>query len=361
MHNPTLAVVIMAGGKGERFWPESRASFPKQFLPLAGDVPLLRQTVDRVLPVAPAERIYVVTGAAYQALVAKTLPDIPAENILIEPVGRNTAPCIGWAARVLEANLGPDAVMAVLPSDHCITKAAEFRTILQAAALHAHTTGDLVTLGIEPSRPETGYGYIEYGDEITSIAGQRCHSVRRFVEKPNLEKACEFLEAGCYLWNSGMFIWRVDAILAAICKHLPDLAAGLIRILPVTQDGGASLDREFPRLPAISIDYGIMEKANHISVFPCDIGWDDVGSWPALERVRTADANGNVTIGRHVGVRTHNTIVVSRNNRLVTTLGVSDLIIVESDGVLFICPRAEAQNVREIVTELRKQGLEDCV
>jgi mannose-1-phosphate guanylyltransferase len=356
-----LAVVIMAGGRGERFWPESRLNRPKQFLSLTGSQPMLEQTVERVLPLAPWERVYVVTAAAYEGLVRHTLPHLPTDNLLLEPVGKDTAPCIGWAAQHIAQTWGPDTVLAVLPADHSIQDAPELCRLLSAAVERAHQSSELITLGIQPDRPETGYGYIEYGELNAVVQGRMCYKVKRFVEKPTSQRAQEFLAAGGFLWNSGMFVWRADAILQAIQQHLPEIAAGLRRIQPVSQDGGESLALEYRRLPAISIDYGVMEKASNVCVFPCDISWDDVGSWFALERVLPADEHGNVVVGDHIGVRTGSSVIIGHAGRLIATLGVQDLIVVDAGDVVVVCPKSEAHNIRDLVAELRNKGRQELL
>lgn len=355
-----LSVVILAGGKGERFWPASRQGRPKQFLPLTGQQVMLQRTVERVTPaIVGLERVYVVTGQEYVPLVQEALPNLPTANILAEPVGRNTAPGIGWAATHLARCWGEQSVMAVLPADHHITGENEFRAVLKAAVQRASESDELITLGIKPERAETGYGYIEKGDFLAQVQGYPCYSVRRFVEKPHEARAKELVAAGTYEWNSGMFIWRVAAIQAAIARHLPELAYGLQQIKPLAEDGGASLQEVYPRLSAISIDYGVMEKAERVSVFPVAMGWDDVGSWPALMRLHPADNQGNVTLGKNVAVRSHDCLIVNQTEGLITALGVDDLVIVASEGAIMVCRRAEAQNVRQLVNELHRQGFED--
>ncbi len=353
-----FSVVILAGGKGERFWPESRSKRPKQFLPLTADKVMLRQTIDRVVPaIAPIDRVYIVTEASYASLVSAIAPELPAGNLLLEPVGRNTAPGIGWAAHHLAAIGRSAEVMVVLPADHSVGNEAMFNSVIHAAVHRAAETNELVTLGIKPDRPETGYGYIALGEKLTEVGGYPCHRVVRFVEKPPLAQAEAMCNSGLYLWNSGMFIWRVDAILGAIERTLPEICAGLRDIKPVHSDNGASLAEIYPRLAAISIDYGVMEKSTNITVFPCDISWDDVGSWSALARLLPVDNAGNLTAGKHVGLRTSNSIVINRTDQIVTTLGVADAIIIAVDGVVMVCPLDEAPNVRDMVNELRRQGL----
>jgi len=353
-----IVALIMAGGKGERFWPKSREKLPKQFLNLTGKGTLLQLTAKRINKLVDWERIYVIAGQDYVELIKEQLPEMPAENIIVEPEGRNTAPCIGLAALHIQRDY-PDAVMAVLPSDHYIKDEETYCGMLAAAARLAGQGDNLVTLGIRPDRPETGYGYIQVGEKYDDFNGHPGHKVIRFVEKPDQETAEEYLAGGDYLWNSGMFIWKVSTIMKMFSRFMPELYRGLEKISQAwdTLRGQEVLVEEFGKLEKTSIDYGIMEKAESIFVFPGDFGWDDVGSWTALERVVGADKDGNVVKGEVITINTKG-CVIEGSDKVIATLGVEDLIIVDGGDVLLICPKKESQNVRQVIQRIREEGLE---
>ncbi len=349
--------VIMAGGRGERLWPLSTPERPKQFLALAGDRTMLQETVDRIRPLVPAARTYVVAPKEFAHLVRRQL-DIPEENILVEPVGRNTAPCLGLAAVVLRAK-DPQAVMIALPADHVIGDRDRFRTILEAAVKVAARGECLVTLGIVPDRPATGYGYIRRGELFQEMGEGTVYHARGFTEKPDRKTAEEFLASGEYLWNSGMFVWRVDTFLKALAAHMPELHAGLgeIEAHLGQADWARTVARVYAGLPAVSVDYGVMERASNVVVIPADIGWSDVGDWSALDAVLSADENGNVVRARHVGIETDGCVIYAENpKRLVATVGLKDLVIVETDQGLLVVRKDRAQDVRRIVDLLRGKG-----
>jgi mannose-1-phosphate guanylyltransferase len=354
-----MYAVIMAGGRGTRFWPRSRDRKPKHLLDILSERTIIQETVDRLLPLVPPERILVVTGRAHAAELARQLPDIPARNILIEPMGRNTAPCIGLAAHVVR-RLAPDEVMAVLPADHLITDEARFLDVLRAAAEAAAPGRHLVTVGIAPTAPETGYGYLELGEETGSAGMEKIRRVRSVREKPDLETAKAFLVEGNYVWNSGMFVWTAGAVLEAIGRWLPDLAKGLETIDTAlgTERENTVLENVYPGLPSISIDYGVMEKADNVLALRGDFGWSDVGSWDALWEVSPKDDSGNVLRGSVAAAGTKNSLVVARD-RLVALAGIEDLIVVDTEDALLICKRGDSQRVREVVDILEKKGLRE--
>ena len=299
-----ITALIMAGGRGERFWPKSRRNLPKQFLSLTDDgKTMIQLTVERILPLVKMEDIYIATNKDYRKLVQEQLPEIPEENILCEPAGRNTAPCIGLGA-VHMAKKYEDAVMLVLPSDHLIKFTKMFLTTLRDACQVAESGENLVTLGITPDYPETGYGYIKFDPQITE---GRAYGVERFVEKPSLETAKEYLATEEYLWNSGMFVWRVSTILKNMEAYLPDIYTRLIKIKDSIGTNGEEyvLEHEFLEMESQSIDYGIMEKASNIYIIPGTFGWDDVGSWLAIERIKRTNESGNVLNGNVITVNTH--------------------------------------------------------
>lgn len=357
-----MYIVIMAGGRGTRFWPRSRDRKPKHLLDILSERTIIQETVDRLLPLVPPERILVVTGRTHAAELARQLPDIPAENILIEPMGRNTAPCIGLAAhyirRLQKLHPSEDEIMAVLPADHLITDATRFLEVLRAAAEAAAPGRNLVTIGIAPTAPETGYGYLELGEEEGTARGEKVWQVRSVREKPDRETAQAFLAEGCYVWNSGMFVWTASAIIDAIGQWLPDLAGGLTRIDTAlgTDRENAVLEDVYPGLPSISVDYGVMEKADNVLVLRGDFGWSDVGSWDALWEVSPKDPLGNVLKGSVAVTGTRNSLVVARD-RLVALAGVEDLIVVDTEDALLVCRRGDSQRVKELVDLLEKEGL----
>ena len=343
--------LIMAGGRGERFWPKSRKNLPKQFLSLTDDgKTMIQLTVERILPLVDMQDIYIATNRDYKKLVREQLPEIPEENILCEPVGRNTAPCIGLGA-VHIARKYDDAVMFVLPSDHLIKYNTIFLNTLSDAAEVAEQGENLVTLGITPDYPETGYGYIKFNPNQTM---KRAFAVDRFVEKPDLETAKEYLATEQYLWNSGMFIWKVSTILHNMEKYLPETYAGLQRIQNAiaTEDEQNVLEQEFEAFHSESIDYGIMEKAQNIYILSGSFGWDDVGSWLAVERIRQSNEFGNVITGNAVTVDTKNTIIEG-SKKLIATVGIEDLIIVDTEDALLICEKDSAGNIKKVLENLK--------
>lgn len=346
--------LIMAGGKGERFWPKSRQSLPKQFLSLTEDgKTMIQLTVERILPIVKMEDIYIATNQVYKALVMEQLPGIPEENILCEPVGRNTAPCIGLGAIHMQKRYG-DAVMLVLPSDHLIKYTAMFLDTVKRGCTVAEEGENLVTLGIMPHCPETGYGYIKYKP------GKSFHDaleVERFVEKPDLETAKKYVASEQYLWNSGMFIWKVSTILKNLETHLPEIYEGICTIGQAigTPQQEMVLQAVFERLPSESIDYGVMEKAKNIYILSGSFGWDDVGSWLAVERLRTSDAFGNVISGNVVSVRTKNSIIQG-DKKLIATVGINDLIVVDTQDALLICKKDSAGDIKKVLENLRLCG-----
>lgn len=355
-----MYVVIMAGGKGERFWPCSRNNRPKQLLNLTGKGSMLQETFRRALSLVEPCDVYVVTTQALVPAVRDHLPDLPAENVIAEPVGRNTAPALGLAALWLERR-DPEEVMLTLPADHYVDDARAFASTLSKAASVARTLNWAGTIGVRPTRPETGYGYIERGEEPLRPEGilAAAYPVLRFVEKPDLERAQQFLATGRFLWNSGMFIWKVSTLLGLIDTHVPDLAASLARIRPVISSDRAwgVIREEYARLRSVSVDYGIMERADSVFVVPAQFAWDDVGSWRSIERVLPRDPQGNAVSGNFVGIDARG-LVVQAEKALVAAVGVSDLVIVESDGAILICAKDRTQDVRKVVAELTARNLD---
>jgi len=343
--------LIMAGGRGERFWPRSRQNMPKQFLSLTDDgKTMIQLTVERILPLVAMEDIFIVTNRGYRELVRAQLPELPEGNILCEPVGKNTAPCIGLGAVHIAKKYG-DAVMMVLPSDHLIKYTSLFLNTLSDACEVAEQGGNLVTLGIAPDCPETGYGYIKFQPEQTL---GRAFAVERFVEKPDLETAKAYLASEQYLWNSGMFIWKTSTILDNLQAHLPETYAGLCKIREAigTPMEEQVLEREFQGFRAESIDYGVMEKARDIYILSGAFGWDDVGSWLAVSRIKRSNELGNVVEGNVVTVDTRDTIIQG-GGKLIAAVGLEDMIVVDSEDALLICEKAHAGDIKKVLENLK--------
>jgi mannose-1-phosphate guanylyltransferase len=348
-----LYALVMAGGKGTRFWPQSRRRRPKQVTPLGGGPSLLRATVDRLLPLVPAERILVVTGEVMLDAVREEVPDIPPDNVLVEPSGRNTAPCVGWGAVEVGRRGGGDAVMAVLPSDHRITKPDQLRAVLQAAADAARQTNALVTVGITPTRPETGFGYLEVGTTVGEWGGWTFAGVERFVEKPDRQTAERYVSEGRHLWNAGMFLFTVDSIRDAFRHYLPRSAEALEEL----QHDPSRLHELWERLEETSIDYGVMERSRHLLTVPSDIGWSDLGSWNALPEVLPEVEGGWGEAKATVGVDARR-CVVHAPDKLVALLGVSDLVVVDTPDAILVMDRHRAQEVRRLIARLEALDLE---
>jgi len=356
-----LHAVIMAGGSGTRFWPASRGDRPKQLLSLASDDPLLRVTVDRILPLVPAERVWVVTTAATADATRSLLDELPADHVLAEPTGRDTAACVAYAARVL-LHHDPDAHCLVFPADHVIADEDRFRSAMAAGAAMVAERGGLLTFGVTPTRPETGYGYLEFGEEVQTGGEWRVHTLNRFVEKPDRETAEGYLADGGYLWNSGMFAWRAVDLLAEVRRQLPLLFDGVGAIGDAlgTAEEATALNEIYPHLPQTSVDFGIMEAASQCWGVPVDFGWSDVGSWPALAEVLTADESGNVARGRTLDFGAEGNILVGEGV-LIAAVGVRDLVVVATRDAVLVVPKDEAQRVKEVVDAVRERGWDDLL
>jgi Mannose-1-phosphate guanylyltransferase len=348
----------MAGGSGTRLWPLSRKKSPKQALKLIGERTMLNHAVDRITALFGPERIVVVTRDEHRSILSEQTPELPVQNFILEPMGRGTGPAIGLAAIHLRKK-DPDAVMAVLTADHFIANTARFRQALTSAAKIA-AEGHLVTLGIKPSSASTGFGYIKQGKSLDTVEGFPVFSVERFIEKPDQEKATAMVKSGDYSWNSGMFIWRVDRILEEFKRQMPDFYAQLSQVGAAlgTADYEATIQRVWPQVAKETIDYGIMEGARNVAVIPVDIGWTDVGSWGSLFELLSTDEQGNTIVGPHLGIDTHGSLIFGKK-RLIATIGLKDMIIVDTDDAVLVCPREREQEVRDIVDRLGKNGLND--
>jgi mannose-1-phosphate guanylyltransferase len=353
-----LHAIVMAGGSGTRFWPASRADLPKQLLPLAGERTLLEDTVDRLEGFVPADRVMIVTSARLLGTIRSQLPDIPEASLVGEPCKRDTAPCIGLAA-LLVSRHDPAATMAVMPSDHVIRPAAKFQdAIRQAAALVERSPGRLVTFGIRPTYPAESFGYIQQGAPLAVAPGEApAHAVARFREKPPASVAEEYLAAGNYLWNAGIFVWKAATILAALEERQPECLAHLQRIAAAwdTPDREAVFAAEFAGIKGISIDYAVLEHARDVVVIEAPFTWDDLGGWSAVARQRGADAEGNTIVGRHLGIESVRTIVHSSGDHLVVTMGLEDMLVVHTPDATLVADRAREEAVRKVVAELEKR------
>lgn len=346
--------LIMAGGRGERFWPKSRRNLPKQFLSLTDDgITMIQHTVKRILPLVDINDIFVSTNKEYVDLVRKQLPEIPKENVLCEPVSKNTAPCVALAACYMK-NKYDDAIMIVLPSDHLIKNKEIYLYALTDACNVAERNGNLVTVGITPTYPETGYGYIKFNNKRELFGESTAFKVEKFVEKPNLEKAKEYISCGTYLWNSGMFVWKISSIIENFKQNLPNIYNGANLIINALRADNYEevLHKIFNEFESVSIDYGILEKAGNIFVIPGTFGWDDVGSWLAIERINKTDDFNNVISGNVITIDTKNSIIQG-NNKLMALVGVKDLIVVDTDDATLICNKADANKIRKVIENLK--------
>jgi mannose-1-phosphate guanylyltransferase len=346
MSSQSLHVVVLAGGKGTRFWPLSTPQRPKQFLRLFDDRSLLLSAVERVLPLVGLDRIWISTDEELVDLSRTELAELALDHFVVEPIARNTLPSIALACARVRAH-APDAVVAVVCADHLIRLEDSFRRLLTSAAELARKHDNLITFGIQPTRPETGYGYIQYGTANVGGDGFHAYKVLRFTEKPDLPLAEAFLRDGRYLWNSGMFVWRLSTFFNALEQHQPTLN----RQIAVIDADPSRLAEVYPQMTAISVDYGLMEKAENILVIPAEIGWDDVGSWESVWSVWQRDANDNAVMANHIGLDTQGCVIFG-GTKTIATVGLDNLIIVETDNALLICPRERAQEVRALATRV---------
>lgn len=348
--------IIMAGGIGSRFWPISRTSYPKQFIDILGTgKTLIQQTYERFLKICPKENIYVVTNEIYTNLVKTQIPDMADGQILTEPVMRNTAPCVAYGCFKIES-LNPNAAIVIAPSDHLILDEAAFVKTIEKSLATATDHGCLVTLGIKPSRPDTGYGYIQYTDNVLN---HDFHKVKTFTEKPTLEIAKSFIQSGDFLWNAGIFVWSVKSILHSFKKYLPEINDIFEEAKPVynTEKEKSYIHNAYQRCTNISIDYGIMEKADNVYVIPSEFGWSDLGTWASIYQLANKDDNENALIPAE-GIITYdssNNMVSVPEGKLVIIKGLNDFIVVESNNTLMISPRSEEQGVKQIVADVKQK------
>ena len=345
--NPHLWAVILAGGVGSRFWPASTPSRPKQLLRLGSDQPLIRDTVDRITPLVPSERLRILTGAALAEPILSALPELGPGNLLLEPRAAGTAPVLAWAAAEIERR-DPDGIMISLHADHVIHPAEAFRARIARAAHLAAEHRRLFTIGAVPDRPETGYGYVRLGDPLSPVDGsgdEPGHEVASFVEKPDRATAEQYLASGGYLWNTGLFVWRAADLLDEMERHTPELA----ELIPILRDGG--VEEFFRRAPTLSVDVGVLERSERVGVVPSSFHWDDIGTWDALFRTRPSDEHGNVVSEEGFALETSGTAMYSDGGPIVA-FGVEDLVIVRTAGVTFVTRRDRAPELKRLIDQL---------
>ncbi len=359
--NTHLYAVILAGGSGTRLWPRSRRIRPKQLLDIVSNKTMIQETVERLEPMVDGAHTIVVVGNIHFEEIDRQLVHVPTENILIEPEGKNTAPAIGLAAVYLKAR-DENALMLVVPSDHLITKVNRFRKIVRAGAAYAMKEPKLITIGIQPTFPETGYGYIQIGEKTETTDGEDIYKVVSFQEKPTQAVAEKFLQSGQYMWNSGMFIWRAGAILDQIKQHLPELYEGLMKVESAIGKGNEekTIEKVYETLKPESIDFGVMEKSKEVVLLKGDFGWNDIGSWAAMEQIWPKDSSGNFLDAKVVSVESTGNIIHS-TKKLVAVIGLEDIVIIETEDALLVCKKDRAPDVRRVVDELKKRGLDDLL
>ncbi|MHC1783515.1 MAG: mannose-1-phosphate guanylyltransferase [Anaerolineaceae bacterium] len=352
--------VIMAGGSGTRLWPLSRRDFPKQALELVGDRTMFQYAVDRISSIFPPERILAVTIPKHAEILQKQTPEIPVENFILEPEGRGTASAIGLVAiHLLQRD--PEACMAILTADHYITKVTQFCDVLKVAEIIARD-GKLVTLGIQPNSASIGFGYIQQGEKICKSSNLPVYSVKKFIEKPNLAMAQEMMQSGIFSWNSGMFIWQVSQILSEFERQMPQFFIQLLQVKNAlsTPEYNTVLNNIWPQITKNTIDYGIMEGAEHIVVIPVEIGWTDIGSWGSLIDLLPADEDQNIFLGSHISIDTKNTLTFGEK-RFIATLGIENLVIIDTEDVVMVCSREREQDVKALVELFKKDCLTDFI
>ncbi len=354
--NKNYYAIIMAGGIGSRFWPISRTSYPKQFIDILGTgKTLIQSTYDRFLKICPKENIYVVTNDIYIELVKTQLPDMEYSQILGEPVMRNTAPCVAYGCFKIH-NGNPDAVITVAPSDHLILDEAGFVNTINQSLETAQAHQCLITLGIKPSRPDTGYGYIQYTEEVIDNS---FYKVKTFTEKPTLDIATSFIQSGDFLWNAGIFVWTAKAITKAFAQYLPEMNEIFEEADPHynTDSEKAYISNVYQQCTNISIDYGIMEKANNVYVLPSEFGWSDLGTWASIYQLAEKDETGNAAIPSEKVIlyNSSNCMVNVPGEKLVVIQGLNDYIVVEANNTLLICPRDQEQNVKKVVADVKQK------
>lgn len=351
-------ILIMAGGVGSRFWPRSRKNLPKQLLNIFGQHTMIQETVDRIRNLVPPENILIITNKVQKALVEEQLPFIPKENVVAEPVGRNTAPCVGLAAQIISKK-SKDAVFVTLPADHLINDRKKFIDTLNKSIEFAYNSKGLVTFGITPTRPDTGYGYINFEK---SEVEKNIHEVIKFVEKPDVQKAKTYLESGNYFWNSGMFVWRTDVILDEISAYLPELSKGLNELDKSigTNEFDGALEVFFNSIKGISVDYGIMEKSDKVFMIEGDFDWSDVGSWETVYELSSKDENANAVVGDVYTKKTNSSYIYSPN-KFTSVIGLKNVVVIDTPDALLVCNRENVQEVKDAVEYLTKNDKPELI
>lgn len=355
-----IFAVLMAGGVGTRFWPRSRAKNPKQVLDILNHETMIQATFRRMKGLVDSSHIYLVTNQDQQEIISKQLPQLKSKNFIIEPFGRNTAPCIGLAAAMIQ-QIDAEGLMLVLPADHLISNTQEFQRVIRHAAIFAKETNSLVTLGINPTYPSTGYGYIQRGEEVKKINSDSVYRVKTFAEKPNPETAMRFIDSGDFYWNSGMFIWRTSIILKEIEEKLPELHEGLAQIKPHIGKAtfGSVVEDVYKRIRGISIDYGVMQTAHNVFVIPTNMGWNDVGSWEVVYDISEKDKNKNCGDYKDLQIVDAGENYVYAPQKLVALVGVKNLIVVDTGDALLVCKKSRTQDVKDLVEQLKKNGMDE--
>lgn len=352
--------VLMAGGVGTRFWPRSRSKTPKQVLQIVDSQSMIQATYQRLRGLVKPGQVLIVTNVEHHNIIKEQLPEVQDESFILEPMGKNTAPCIGLAA-VHVLNADPTGIMAVLPADHLITNVEEFQRVIRLAAQFVAEHDGLVTLGIEPTGPATGYGYIQRGDKVSEIDGHFVYRVKTFAEKPNYETAVRFLKSGDFYWNSGMFIWKASTILKEIEENLPEIYEGLMEIKASLgkPNYAERVQDVYRRIRGISIDFGVMQSATDVYVIPTDMGWSDVGSWEAVYQIAKKDKNKNAGGCKELVSLDSSENYVYSPEKLVALVGVKNLVIVDTGDALLICRKNRSEEVKDLVELLKKKGLEE--
>jgi mannose-1-phosphate guanylyltransferase len=359
-----MYVVLMAGGIGSRFWPRSRSSKPKQLLNIFGNRSMMQMTYDRIKNLTEPEKILIITNNDLTDTIAEQIPGIPRENIIGEPYGRNTAPCIGVACAIMKKREPADEndVMVVLPADHLIQEEQKYHDVLNAAVGYASKNNYLLTIGIVPSYPETGYGYIQRNETVLSENHKTIFKVKTFAEKPNRETAERFLKSGDFFWNSGMFVWNLKTIISEIEEHIPDLADGIGTIsadIDTNRQNDAILD-VYSKIKSVSIDYGILEVSRRVGVIEGDFTWNDVGSWEAAHNIAKKDEKGNyVNAGRSILINAKDNYLYSSKNKMVVAMDVDGLVLVETEDAILVCKKDQSQNVKNVVDVIRQKNWDD--
>jgi len=354
------SILIMAGGMGTRFWPASRKQNPKQLLNLTGNKTMIRETVDRVSYLVDVNKIFVVTTTNLAKKIAGELDFLPQDNIIIEPEGRNTAPCVALSMVAIKSRYGNDEVVAVLPADHKIGDRKQYLNILKGVFDYTSEKDSVATFGIKPSRPETGYGYIETGSSIYKNDNFEIRAGVRFVEKPNEKRARRYVESGRFLWNSGMFILKTGTFMRLCADYLPEMFVEMEKLESSLNDYNM-LKEIYSRMPKVSFDNGIMERLEEFIVVPGDFGWDDLGSWLALENNLPADEKGNVIVGDFIGLDLENNIIYGNGRQTVAAVGLKNFVVVIRDDVIMICPKDRNQQIKELVEEVKQRGRDDLL